>query len=206
MHAAANYWDNASDARELIIGIDVKNKVADLIKTIRDEGYVSDTDFLLLNVEEEEKKRALYYHIEKLAIAYRLLSTPPSTMIRVIKNLIRVCRNPIKYISKVNFSRRNCVDIYKSVPSFRGLNRLLRNLSKGPRFAYQISNRKLVSPSHNHQTTSYTKSARGHHFPSRLVESVNTISSVLRSSDFRDSKTDRDCETESLKSSQMSKD
>ena len=80
----------------------IYEKVEDLIKRIREEGYVPDTDFVLVDVEEEEKERALYYHSEKLAIAYGLLSTPPSTTIRVIKNL-RVCgdcHNAIKYISK----------------------------------------------------------------------------------------------------------
>ncbi|XP_062098693.1 pentatricopeptide repeat-containing protein At4g33170-like [Humulus lupulus] len=135
MYAAANRWDEASDARKQMkrknvkkdpgfSWIDVKNKmhlfvvddkshpesdliydkVEDLIKRIREEGYVPDTDFVLLDVEEEEKERSLYYHSEKLAIAYGLLSSPPSTTIRVIKNL-RVCgdcHNAIKYISKVS--------------------------------------------------------------------------------------------------------
>ncbi|GAV80700.1 PPR domain-containing protein/PPR_2 domain-containing protein/DYW_deaminase domain-containing protein, partial [Cephalotus follicularis] len=79
-------------------------KVEDLIKTIKAVGYVPDMDFVLLDVEDEEKERALYYHSEKLAIAYGLISTPPSATIRVIKNL-RVCgdcHNAIKYISKVS--------------------------------------------------------------------------------------------------------
>ncbi|KAG6621486.1 hypothetical protein I3842_Q023600 [Carya illinoinensis] len=81
----------------------IYDKVEDVIKRIREEGYVPDTDFMLLDVEEEEKERALYYHSEKLAIAYGLISTPPSSTIRVIKNL-RVCgdcHSAIKYISKV---------------------------------------------------------------------------------------------------------
>lgn len=82
----------------------IYDKLEDLIKRIKEEGYTPDTDFTLLDVEEEEKERALYYHSEKLAIAYGLISTPPSTTIRVIKNL-RVCgdcHNAIKYISKVS--------------------------------------------------------------------------------------------------------
>ncbi|XP_072953475.1 pentatricopeptide repeat-containing protein At4g33170 [Typha angustifolia] len=81
----------------------IYDKLEDLIKRIKDEGYVPDTDFMLLDVEEEEKERALHYHSEKLAIAYALISTPPPLRIRVIKNL-RVCgdcHNAIKYISKV---------------------------------------------------------------------------------------------------------
>lgn len=82
----------------------IYEKVEDLMKSIREEGsYVPDTDFMLLDVEEEEKERALYYHSEKLAIAFGLISTPPSATIRVIKNL-RVCgdcHSAIKCISKL---------------------------------------------------------------------------------------------------------
>lgn len=133
--AAANQWDDVTDARKMMerkkvkkdpgfSWIDVKNKVhlfvvddkshpqtdliydkvEDLINRIREEGYVPDTDFVLLDVEEEEKEHALYHHSEKLAIAFGLISTPPSSTIRVIKNL-RVCgdcHTAIKYISKVS--------------------------------------------------------------------------------------------------------
>ncbi|XP_052170085.1 pentatricopeptide repeat-containing protein At4g33170 [Diospyros lotus] len=80
----------------------IYNKVEDLITMIKKEGYVPDTDYVLLDVEEEEKEHTLYYHSEKLAIAFGLIITSPSTVIRVIKNL-RVCgdcHNAIKYISK----------------------------------------------------------------------------------------------------------
>lgn len=81
----------------------IYNKVEDVMKLIKENGYVPDTDYVLLDVEEEEKVRSLYYHSEKLAIAFGLLSTPSFTTIRVIKNL-RVCgdcHNAIKHISKV---------------------------------------------------------------------------------------------------------
>lgn len=81
----------------------IYNKVEDLMKLIREDGYIPDTDYVLLDVEEEEKIRSLYYHSEKLAIAFGLLSTPSFTTLRVIKNL-RVCgdcHNAIKHISKV---------------------------------------------------------------------------------------------------------
>ncbi|KAA8546206.1 hypothetical protein F0562_003055 [Nyssa sinensis] len=135
IYAAANQWDEVTDAREMMkvknvkkdpgfSWISVKNKahlfvvddrshpladmiyekVEDLIRVIKEEGYIPDTVPVLLDVEEEEKERALYYHSEKLAIAFGLISTPPSTTIRIIKNL-RVCgdcHNAIKYISKVS--------------------------------------------------------------------------------------------------------
>ncbi|GJV81152.1 pentatricopeptide repeat-containing protein [Tanacetum coccineum] len=81
----------------------IYEKVEDLIKLIKEDGYTPDTDYVLLDVEEEEKERSLYYHSEKLAIAFGLMSTPSSTTIRVLKNL-RVCgdcHNAIKHISKV---------------------------------------------------------------------------------------------------------
>lgn len=56
-------------------------KVEGLIKRIKEGGYVPDTDFVLLDVEEEEKERALYYHSEKLARAYGLISTPSSVIL-----------------------------------------------------------------------------------------------------------------------------
>ncbi|KAL8265099.1 hypothetical protein R6Q59_023229 [Mikania micrantha] len=78
-------------------------EIDDLMKLIKEDGYVPDIDFVLLDVEEEEKVRSLYYHSEKLAIAFGLLSTPTFTTLRIIKNL-RVCgdcHNAIKHISKV---------------------------------------------------------------------------------------------------------
>lgn len=82
----------------------IYEQVEDLITRIKKEGYVPDTDYVLLDVEEEEKERALYYHSEKLAIAFGLIITSPSTVVRVIKNL-RVCgdcHNAIKHISQVS--------------------------------------------------------------------------------------------------------
>ncbi|KAG9457638.1 hypothetical protein H6P81_002146 [Aristolochia fimbriata] len=81
----------------------IYDKVEDLMKRIQLEGYVPDTSHILHDLEEEEKERALYYHSEKLAVAYGLLCTPSPSSLRVIKSL-RVCgdcHNAIKYISKV---------------------------------------------------------------------------------------------------------
>lgn len=90
--------DRSNPQTELIY-----RKVKDVIRDIKQEGYVPETDFTLVDVEEEEKERALYYHSEKLAVAFGLMSTPSSTPIRVIKNL-RICgdcHNAMKYIAKV---------------------------------------------------------------------------------------------------------
>ncbi|CAL0319104.1 unnamed protein product [Lupinus luteus] len=99
----------------------IYNKVEYVMKRIREEGYVPDTGLALLDIEEEEKENSLYYHSEKLAIAYGLIRTPPSTTLRVIKNL-RVCgdcHNAIKYISKV-FRREIVVRDANRFHHFRG--------------------------------------------------------------------------------------
>ncbi|KAF6145830.1 hypothetical protein GIB67_028825 [Kingdonia uniflora] len=80
----------------------IYDKLEELIQIIGEEGYTPDTDYVMHDLEEEDKERSLYYHSERLEIAYGIISTPPLTTIRVIKNL-RVCgdcHNAIKYISK----------------------------------------------------------------------------------------------------------
>lgn len=67
------------------------------------EGYISATEMVLHDVEEEEKVHMLKYHSEKLAVAFGILNVPAGRPIRVIKNL-RVCEdchNAIKFISAI---------------------------------------------------------------------------------------------------------
>uniref|UniRef100_A0A0D9VZG7 DYW domain-containing protein n=1 Tax=Leersia perrieri TaxID=77586 RepID=A0A0D9VZG7_9ORYZ len=78
-------------------------KVRELHEEIRAAGYVPDTRYVLHDVDEDAKERALMYHSERLAIAFGLVSTPPGTPLRVIKNL-RICgdcHNAVKLIAKV---------------------------------------------------------------------------------------------------------
>ncbi|KAE9613598.1 hypothetical protein Lal_00016090 [Lupinus albus] len=66
-------------------------------------GYVPDTRYVLHDIDQEAKEQALLYHSERLAIAYGLISTPPRTPLRIIKNL-RVCgdcHNAIKIMSRI---------------------------------------------------------------------------------------------------------
>ncbi|XP_059070131.1 pentatricopeptide repeat-containing protein At3g24000, mitochondrial isoform X2 [Cryptomeria japonica] len=66
-------------------------------------GYVPDTNFVLHDIEEEQKQRLLGHHSEKLAIAFGIISLPPGTTIHVVKNL-RVCgdcHTATKFISKI---------------------------------------------------------------------------------------------------------
>ena len=53
-------------------------------------GYVPDTEFVLHDVEEEQKQNQLLYHSEKLALAFGILSMPSGCPILIMKNL-RIC-------------------------------------------------------------------------------------------------------------------
>lgn len=67
------------------------------------EGYVPNTNEVLHDVEEEQKKYLLYHHSERLAIAFGIISSPAGATIRVTKN-IRVCvdcHTAIKFMSKI---------------------------------------------------------------------------------------------------------
>ncbi|XP_020598233.1 putative pentatricopeptide repeat-containing protein At5g40405 [Phalaenopsis equestris] len=66
-------------------------------------GYEAKTNEVLFDIEEEEKENALFWHSEKLAIAYGLIVLKEGLTIRIVKNL-RVCwdcHDVSKFISKV---------------------------------------------------------------------------------------------------------
>ncbi|CAA2958095.1 pentatricopeptide repeat-containing protein At2g15690, mitochondrial [Olea europaea var. sylvestris] len=70
---------------------------------MKEQAYVPDTRYVLHDIDQEAKEQALLYHSERLAIAYGLISTPPRTTLRIIKNL-RVCgdcHNAIKIMSRI---------------------------------------------------------------------------------------------------------
>eukprot|EP01018_Ginkgo_biloba_P027869 Gb_30918 [translate_table: standard] len=78
-------------------------KLEELTKQIKQVGYVPDTNFVLHDVEEEQKQQFLCHHSEKLAIAFGLISVTPETSIRIFKNL-RICgdcHTAAKFISKI---------------------------------------------------------------------------------------------------------
>jgi pentatricopeptide repeat protein len=74
-----------------------------LMGQIEEVGYVPKTEFVLHDIEQNEKENLLYYHSEKLALAFGLISTCPGSPVRIMKN-IRVCgdcHSAIKFISKI---------------------------------------------------------------------------------------------------------
>ncbi|CAK7328391.1 unnamed protein product [Dovyalis caffra] len=72
----------------------MKDEMLGLLKELdaemRKRGYIPDTSFVLHDMEEQEKERQLFWHSERLAVAYGLLKAVPGTCIRIVKNL-RVC-------------------------------------------------------------------------------------------------------------------
>ncbi|CAK9166727.1 unnamed protein product [Ilex paraguariensis] len=74
-----------------------------IIERLRLEGYRPNSSQVLFDIDMEEKETALWYHSEKLAIAFGLLNTPSGTAIHIVKNL-RVCEDchsATKLISRV---------------------------------------------------------------------------------------------------------
>ncbi|GAU42079.1 hypothetical protein TSUD_326570 [Trifolium subterraneum] len=57
---------------------------------MKKRGYVPDTSSVLHDMDQQEKERQLFWHSERLAVAYGLLKAVPGTIIRIVKNL-RVC-------------------------------------------------------------------------------------------------------------------
>eukprot|EP01018_Ginkgo_biloba_P039721 Gb_32164 [translate_table: standard] len=70
---------------------------------MKEAGYMPDKNFVLHDVEDEQKEHILCHHSEKLAIAFGLINTPPGTSIQIFKNL-RVCgdcHSATKFISLI---------------------------------------------------------------------------------------------------------
>lgn len=73
--------------------------LTEMILRLKQVGYEPFTAFVLLDFDDKAKDTAL----EKLAIAFGLISTAPGLPIRIVKNL-RVCddcHTAIKFISKI---------------------------------------------------------------------------------------------------------
>jgi pentatricopeptide repeat protein len=82
-------------------------KLDELSALIKAHGYVPNTDLVLQDLEEAEKKKALAVHSERIAVAFGLISTEPGTEIKIVKNL-RVCadcHDAFKLIAKVTDRR-----------------------------------------------------------------------------------------------------
>ncbi|KAF8412703.1 hypothetical protein HHK36_000671 [Tetracentron sinense] len=87
-------------------------KLEELMKMIKEAGYVPDTSFALHDTDEEQKEHNLWNHSEKLALAFGLINAPEGSTVRIFKNL-RVCGD--------------CHSVYKFVSRIVGREILLRD-------------------------------------------------------------------------------
>ncbi|XP_050225687.1 putative pentatricopeptide repeat-containing protein At5g52630 [Mercurialis annua] len=84
---------------------EIYSKLAELREEIEKLGYMPVLDEMLHEVGKNEKMEALWYHSEKLALAFGMISgaAPPGKALRIVKNL-RICKDcheAFKYFSIV---------------------------------------------------------------------------------------------------------
>ncbi|KAG7620768.1 Pentatricopeptide repeat [Arabidopsis suecica] len=81
----------------------IHKKLKELEKKMKLAGYKPELEFVLHNVEEEQKEKLLLWHSEKLAVAFGCIKLPQGSPIQVFKNL-RICgdcHKAIKLISEI---------------------------------------------------------------------------------------------------------
>ncbi|XP_020260291.1 pentatricopeptide repeat-containing protein At1g04840-like [Asparagus officinalis] len=82
---------------------EIYEKLEEMVSQARASGYKPSTEWVLHNIEEEDKEDSLGWHSEKLALALGLLSTVEGEEITIVKNL-RVCgdcHSLMKLVSKL---------------------------------------------------------------------------------------------------------
>ncbi|KAL6191200.1 hypothetical protein ACLB2K_037591 [Fragaria x ananassa] len=81
----------------------IYEKLNEVVSEVKRVGYTPNTCNVLVDIEEEEKKEAILWHSEKLALSFGLLGAKKGTCIRIVKNLriCEDCHNFMKLASKV---------------------------------------------------------------------------------------------------------
>ncbi|CAK9182311.1 unnamed protein product [Ilex paraguariensis] len=82
---------------------EIQAMLAKLKGEMKAAGYIPDTNFSLYDLEVEEKESEVWYHSEKIALAFGLIVISSGVPIRITKNL-RVCvdcHSAIKFISGI---------------------------------------------------------------------------------------------------------
>ncbi|KAL0416980.1 UNVERIFIED_CONTAM: Pentatricopeptide repeat-containing protein [Sesamum latifolium] len=82
---------------------EIRQKLSEILTRAGLVGYAADATHVSFDLSEEDREQAVAWHSEKLAIAYGIMSTPPRTSIRIVKNLrtCEDCHTALKAISKV---------------------------------------------------------------------------------------------------------
>ncbi|RZC77031.1 hypothetical protein C5167_001168 [Papaver somniferum] len=82
---------------------EIYQELEELERRMKEAGFVPNTASALHDLNNEDKEENLCNHSERLAIAFGLISTPPGTTLRIIKNLRACvnCHSAAKFISKL---------------------------------------------------------------------------------------------------------
>ncbi|KAM1466741.1 hypothetical protein ACFX2I_031912 [Malus domestica] len=83
--------------------VSIRERLLELDRKMKVEGYVQDLEFALHDIGEEHKRQLLLWHSEKLAIAFGILKVLLGTRIRIFKNsrVCGDCHRATKYISAI---------------------------------------------------------------------------------------------------------
>ncbi|ESQ43563.1 hypothetical protein EUTSA_v10012807mg [Eutrema salsugineum] len=81
----------------------IYQKVDELMEEICEYGYSAEEKNVLPDVDENEEKRVVRYHSEKLAIAYGLVNTPEWNQLQITQNhrICKDCHKVVEFISLV---------------------------------------------------------------------------------------------------------
>lgn len=93
---------------------DIIRELNQLVHKLRVVGYVPDTNFILQDLEGEQKEDSLQYHSEKLAIVFGLMSLPKDSVIRIRKNL-RICGDCHRFAKLVAKTEKRTIVIRDQV-------------------------------------------------------------------------------------------
>jgi hypothetical protein len=89
---------------------DIHATLRELYALLKATGYVPDTEYVLHDIDEEQKESSLLHHSEKLVVTYGLLVTPKGMPIQIMKNL-RICGDCHTFIKFVSYVTKREIDI-----------------------------------------------------------------------------------------------
>nr|GEV15012.1 pentatricopeptide repeat-containing protein At3g24000, mitochondrial-like [Tanacetum cinerariifolium] len=81
--------------------LEVHQKLEELEQKLFSVGYFPNTDYVLHNVSDKEKREILTHHSERLALGFSLINNNSNKMVRIFKNL-RICGDCHDYMKLVS--------------------------------------------------------------------------------------------------------
>ncbi|KAI3770683.1 hypothetical protein L6452_01824 [Arctium lappa] len=81
--------------------LEIHQKLEELEERLFSVGYIPNTDYVLHNVPDSEKRKILSHHSERLALAFSLINNNLNKMVRIFKNL-RICGDCHEYMKLVS--------------------------------------------------------------------------------------------------------